>query len=565
LVRLLTKLRVTERKRSKKMKKLYSLVLCMMALLFFNIAGVETVKADEAKLSAMKVQVEDKNGELKDVKLSPKFSADVTEYNITVMNNVKELEVEATPAEDGATYKVEWAVLDEGDNKTYVYVTAADGTKKTYVILTKKLTASEEATYEAPENEDDADTSNEDNEEATAKVSSKSVKVDVNGTTMAISSKFKSSVIPEGFNKTKFEYQGKKFPSITGETKNVTAIWLVPVEDENTDEQNEEETTADEEEKSAGPEIKYEEGFYIYDEENDRFYPMNNIYIKSRMYTVIDMESPDSVLNGYDQTNLDVCGETVKVWILNEEDKLYLLYAMNWNGDTSLYCYDDVEKCFQRYIIDTAAANLVEAQREKVNNLQLKNNELVKKLNDSNSTKWKIIGGLAVAVVILFFICLNLILSLKTKKIKEEDEYDDYEYPDKKAVKMAAKEAKKEAKRQAKEEKNEIQEAKKENKKSEVKREEDEFVYEDDDDDELFKLVDDDDDDFVIMESKTEKLPTFELGKDEIDLSSQIMKEVETNPEEKEKFNEDAVKDILNTAFPNDNNKDEDDDGFTFI
>jgi hypothetical protein len=394
---------------------------------------------------------------------------------------------------------------------------------------------------------------------------------------MAIASKFKSSDIPEGFNKTKFEYQGKTFASITGVAKNVTAVWLVPVDGENETSQDAEEVTEESteettEESADATEIKYEEGFYIYEEENDRFYPMNNIYIKSRMYTIVDMYTPDSVLSGYDQTTVDMCGENVKAWVLNEEDKLYLVYAMNWNGETSLYCYDDVEKCFQRYIIDTAAANLVEAQREKVNNLQLKNNELVQKLNDSNSTKWKIIGGLAVAVVILFFICLNLLLALKTKKVLEED--DDYEddYVDKKEIARAKKEAKKESKRQAKEEKAEQNQNRKNEKKDSKKydfiADDDDDVElvidDDDDDDELFKLVEDDDD-FVIMESKTTKLPEFELGKDEIDLSGQVMKEMSTAPEEEEKFSDESVKEILNTAFPDNDNDDEDDDGFTFI
>ncbi len=566
------------------MKKIYSLVLCVIAFLAVSCVGINIVKADEATLSALKVQAKDEDGKTAAVQLSPKFSADVTEYNVTVMNNVKELVVDATTTEDSATYKVEWALLDVGDNKTYVYVKAADGTKKTYILLTKRLTEDEEATYEAPENSDDEDADSEgddsddnDSEGSKSKVSKNAVKVDVNGITMAIASKFKSSDIPEGFNKTKFEYQGKTFASITGVAKNVTAVWLVPVDGENETSQDAEEVTEESteettEESADATEIKYEEGFYIYEEENDRFYPMNNIYIKSRMYTIVDMYTPDSVLSGYDQTTVDMCGENVKAWVLNEEDKLYLVYAMNWNGETSLYCYDDVEKCFQRYIIDTAAANLVEAQREKVNNLQLKNNELVQKLNDSNSTKWKIIGGLAVAVVILFFICLNLLLALKTKKVLEED--DDYEddYVDKKEIARAKKEAKKESKRQAKEEKAEQNQNRKNEKKDSKKydfiADDDDDVElvidDDDDDDELFKLVEDDDD-FVIMESKTTKLPEFELGKDEIDLSGQVMKEMSTAPEEEEKFSDESVKEILNTAFPDNDNDDEDDDGFTFI
>ena len=39
--------------------------------------------------------------------------------------------------------------------------------------------------------------------------------------------------------------------------------------------------------------------------------------------------------------------------LTNEEirdEGMYLVYAMNWNGDTNLYSYDDNEKCLQRYL-----------------------------------------------------------------------------------------------------------------------------------------------------------------------------------------------------------------------
>lgn len=525
------------------MKKIYSLILC--AVMAFMVCGVVTVNvsADEATLSEMTVEAQDNAGERTEVTLSPEFSADVTEYEATVANDTIKLVITATTTEEDAEYEVDWEALDVGDNKTFVYVTAADGTETTYTIYTKRLTEEEEATYEAEENNESEDS--EDENVTPIMVGEKEMK---------ISSDFDESDVPEGFSEAEYEYEGKIYTVIKGDKKNLIAMWLKPISSDSS-----ENTEEGEESTSAA-----EEGFYIYDEEASIFYQMDNIYIKSRMYTVVENATPDEYLNDYQKLEIQVIDETVDVWVLDEDNSLYLLYAMNWEGETSLYCYDDVEKCFQRYIIDSAAANQVEAANEAINNLQNKNNDLIKKYNDSNSTKWKIIAVLAILVVILFFVCINLFFSLKTKQLEEEDD-DDYGKPSRKEKKETRAKAKKESRREY-------------------------YSYdsEEDDDDELFKLVEDDD--FLIVSdnrstntSESEQKDDFNLG--EIDISAQVMKEMETPVKEQspvvekvpvteekvsfkaqkeEPFNEESLQNILSTAFPNEEAED-DDDGFTFI
>ena len=57
------------------------------------------------------------------------------------------------------------------------------------------------------------------------------------------------------------------------------------------------------------------------------------------MYTVVNPTEKASCLKKYTKKQITVIDQEVNAWVLNEEEGLYLLYAMNWNGDTNLYCY----------------------------------------------------------------------------------------------------------------------------------------------------------------------------------------------------------------------------------
>ena len=156
-------------------------------------------------------------------------------------------------------------------------------------------------------------------------------------------------------------------------------------------------------------------GFYIYNEKKDTFYPMRNILIKSRMYTVVRPEKRDSCLKNYTKKRITIYDQEVSAWELDSEEKLYLVYAMNWDGDINLYCYDDQEKVFQRYIATSDVNTQLEAANTAYGKLQDKYNSIVDRYN----ILVKAIAGLIILIVILIFAVLNLILSNKTKKVKK--------------------------------------------------------------------------------------------------------------------------------------------------
>lgn len=393
--------------------------MMVMAVSAMLTAMIFTVSADDTTdLSEMKVYGVDAAGNKTEISMS--FYPTTYEYDLTVKSDVTSIEIEATTKDSTSTWVIEKdginTKMDTGANKTVVAVTSSTGVVQRYTLNTKKLTTAEEATYQEQEAGDNA----------TAKKSSKDKSVKVNGKTMKIASSFSSDKIPEGFKKSTEKYDGKKYACIKGEVKDITAFYLYR---------------------------NKTEGFYIYDETNDEFYPMYNIKIKSRMYTVVHPEKTDGIVEAYKQKKITIIDQKVKAWVLDEDEGMYLVYAMNWNGETNLYCYDDNEKCFQRYLTSSDANRQSEAAAKAYNKLQKKYNKLIDKYN----VLIKILCGLVILIIILIFVVINLALNKKEKKIKKNDKYttDNADEGDNTELSKADKRAaKKEMKKAKKEEKN---------------------------------------------------------------------------------------------------------------
>ncbi len=394
------------RRKEKDMKRIKNLLMMTVAVSAMMIAMVFSVSADETTdLSEMKVYGVSASGSKTEVPMS--FNATTYEYDLTVKSDVTSIEIEAKTKDSTSKWIIEKdginTKMDTGMNKTIVAVTSRTGVVQKYTLNTKKLTTAEEATYKEPETEENKVTKN----------TATDTSVKVGKSKMKITSSFGSDKIPEGFKKSTQKYKGKKYTAIKGEVKDITAFYLYG--DEN-------------------------EGFYIYDK--DKFYAMSNIKIKSRMYTIVQPKETDGIVEAYKKKKVTIIDQEVKAWALDEEEGMYLVYAMNWNGDTNLYCYDDNEKCFQRYLTSSDANKQSEAAAKAYNKLQKDYNKLVDKYN----VLIKILCGLVILIIILVFVVINLALNKKEKKIKNDDNYSsNVESKEKlsKAEKKAAKKAKK--------------------------------------------------------------------------------------------------------------------------
>lgn len=397
------------------MKKIKSLLMMTVVVSTMMIAMVFSVSADEATdLSEMKVYGVNASGSKTEVPMS--FNATTYEYDLTVKSDVTSIEIEAKTKDSASKWVIEKdginTKMDTGMNKTVVAVTSSAGAVQKYTLNTKKLTTAEEATYKEPETE----------ENKVTKKTATDTSVKVGKSKMKITSSFGKDKIPEGFKKSTQKYKDKKYTVIKGEMKDITAFYLYG---------------------------KNKEGFYIYDEGKDTFYAMSNIKIKSRMYTIVQPEETDGIVEAYKKKKVTIIDQKVKAWALDEEEGMYLVYAMNWNGDTNLYCYDDNEKCFQRYLTSSDANKQSEAAAKAYNKLQKDYNKLVDKYN----VLIKILCGFVILIIILIFVVINLALNKKEKKIKNDNQYSSDDKSDEKLSKADKKAAKKEAKKAKKNQK----------------------------------------------------------------------------------------------------------------
>lgn len=397
------------------MKKIKSLLMMTVAVSTMMIAMAFCVSADETTdLSEMKVYGVNASGSKTEIPMS--FNATTYEYDLTVKSDVTSIEIEAKTQDAASKWVIEKdginTKMDTGMNKTVVAVTSSAGAVQKYTLNTKKLTTAEEATYKEPETEANDVT----------KKTATDTSVKVGKSKMKITSSFGKDKIPEGFKKSTQKYKGKKYTGIKGEMKDITAFYLYG---------------------------KNKEGFYIYDEEKDTFYAMSNIKIKSRMYTIVQPEETDGIVEAYKKKKVTIIDQKVKAWALDEEEGMYLVYAMNWNGDTNLYCYDDNEKCFQRYLTSSDANKQSEAAAKAYNKLQKDYNKLVDKYN----VLIKILCGFVILIIILIFVVINLALNKKEKKIKNDNQYSSDDKNDEKLSKAEKKAAKKGAKKAKKNQK----------------------------------------------------------------------------------------------------------------
>ena len=399
------------------MKKVKVLFLFAIAMTL-SIAGAVGVSASPTDLSSLTIYGVDAAGTKTEVPVD--FSSTVYSYDITVKSNVEKLELEYTPEDSTSTAEIVNEAyntkMDTGEgNKTQVKVTASDGTSALYTINTKKLTPEEDATYD---------------ETAAAKPKGKEVSVKVGKRTLKVSKTIPSE-IPKGFEKSTYKYKGKKYECIVkGDAEKLVALYL---------------------------HNSKVQGFYVYNEDADTFYELKNVEIASRMYTIVNVDDTAKILKNYEKKSIDIGNVKAKVWALNEDEDLYLVYAMNWDEEVNLYCYDAREHDFQRYPVSEDTYSQKEAAEVAYTNLQTNRNQLAKKYN----MLLKIIGGLTILIVILIFIIINIKLSKKSKNLEYDEQYDAESDEDenqtsdkkltkeeKKAEKLRKKEEKKKAKKQ---------------------------------------------------------------------------------------------------------------------
>lgn len=340
------------------------------------------VASKNNNLSSMSVAAVRADGSSYDVPLSPGFSKDVTKYNISVEEGVTKLVVAAKTEDAKSTIYVQWANLDPGENTTKVIVTAEDGSKKEYVICTK-VPVPETTTPEPVE----------------------PIVTVIDGVEYFIENINDAVVLPEGFEVADYEYNGKNIVVGKGLVKDLILMYL---------------TTGTGE---AGK-------LYIYDEAGNSFYPMVNVAMSQKLYTIVKAPEGLVIPEGFTESLITIDDVELTGWKTDELEGIYLVYAMNWEGKSGLYFYDTSESQMIKYFETSVEVGV---GLDEYNSLLSENESLksdIAKLKASGDEVdgakvqlYKYIAYIAVAIIVIL-VGIILVLVIKNKKDEAEVEED---------------------------------------------------------------------------------------------------------------------------------------------
>ena len=146
----------------------------------------------------------------------------------------------------------------------------------------------------------------------------------MNGVEYTLSENFSEAEIPVGFAEATMEYEGAQRKVVKQQTADVYLGYLV-------DAQN------------AGK-------FFMYDSTASAFIPFEQIPISETATITLLSEKKDVKLpKEYQETEITLNDQVFPAWRNVEKSDYYILYAMNNQGEKTLYQYDSVDGTYQRF------------------------------------------------------------------------------------------------------------------------------------------------------------------------------------------------------------------------
>lgn len=307
--------------------------------------------------------------------LSPEFSAATKDYTATVDYSCSSLAVTANPADSKASVTSVTGndSLEVGENTVSVVVTAEDGSTSTYNIVVTRRTEDD------PENADKQDNWK---------------KFDINGTEWTMVNDIPEDVVPEGFEHSKTVIDGLEYNTLHGTFGDITLVYL---------------------QSESG------NGLFVYDAAQNAAYEFVRINSESHFIVVL-LPKVDDVPEGYNEVSLSIEGKGVATAYQTKAEKtddqtkdLYLVYAMNDNGESGWYTYDSIDGTYMRTELSTPTV----AQEE--------NDTTKSELVPGIANKYLVLAAILVLIIIILALLL-LVVIVKNKKRtanEENDEEDD--------------------------------------------------------------------------------------------------------------------------------------------
>lgn len=259
--------------------------------------------------------------------LTPAFSANVTEYTVTVPYEKTDGIISYAKADSAAKCVINGErELGVGLTKRTITVTAGDGTKKVYTVTFNRL--------------------DENGKDTTATEPNTDIEVTYNGVKHFLTSDFAAVTIPKGFAVGIYKYGEQEVSCLKDASGKMTVLCLIPEDSE-------------------------EKKFFIYDSEKG-FSDFNYIEINDGTYIILELDQ-GVMYSGYKKSDYEYKSLILPCYIPeNRELKDFIVFkAVAPDGTVGFYRYDTAQNSLQRYpdfavntVVDESAEDSLPASRK---------------------------------------------------------------------------------------------------------------------------------------------------------------------------------------------------------
>lgn len=310
--------------------------------------------------------------------LSPEFSPSVTEYTITVENEVTDITVSGGVSDETAqiTAASGFKNLKKGTNQAVITVTAQDGSTLTYhFTITRSEDAAEEPAQQEPE-----EMPQEDEGKDAAPTQGAGLTFQMDGVTYQVSQGYDSGLLPQGCVKQNVAFQGQEVEGACFEAGALQLVYAISGADGTGD-------------------------FYICDAKSGIVSLFIQIKTGNTDY-IVPIQSKDDAPAGFHEEAMHWNNANIPAYQATDASfadakDFYLLYGVNQSGDYGYYLYDVLQGTCQRFLGYGAAAGSAGVK--------------------AGSRVTLIIGMMAVVMVGLLMLIVNLILRNKELAADMED------------------------------------------------------------------------------------------------------------------------------------------------
>lgn len=297
--------------------------------------------------------------------LTPAFSADRTTYSLQVDEDVTSVVVSASAADGNATTSVSGAnSIQKGKNTVRVTVTAENGAVKVYTINVQ---------------------AGEDVGDPVATIDGKEYSFVMNEDGLEA---------PEGFTAGTTTYKDWDVLSYESPNKKITVVCLKDEDGEN--------------------------HWFIMDAEKDVFTPYQEYSSQYNRYIITAVPDGVAIPDGFKETTLKIEDNSVVAYQSDDiaDKDLYLVYAINVEGEEGFYEYDAKEQAFLRYVPMIVSEEVLVPATQTVATPSAPVEVPTEKSPFTNPLVIGIMVGAAVIIVILV-VCLVIFAGRINKQNKE--------------------------------------------------------------------------------------------------------------------------------------------------